>query len=105
MGNQVCCAGPVAEYEHFHQVHSNNRRKGNHSNIDSDRGPLGVQMPEKRNGRSKSPMSYMERIEQKKQCLLTDKISLDFTKSFNPPMKSQMAIAALTNKNGCKITS
>jgi len=47
----------------------------------------------------------MDRVDQKKKCLLVDKISLDFSKPFNPPIKSSMALAALTNKNGCKISS
>ena len=39
------------------------------------------------------------------KCLLVDKYSLDFSKPFNPPNKSALALAAMQNKNGCRISS
>ena len=39
------------------------------------------------------------------RCILTDKLSLDMSKPFNPPNKSVLAMAAHQGKNGCKIQS
>ena len=135
MGNQVCCAGANgADFEHFQQAHHYNRRNRGHSHQRDDpfsdgkplapgRGPPTAGRRD-RDGRGRagavnnslrsvSPLRappsdklMLKQIQdQRMKCLLVDKYSLDFTKPFNPPNKSALALAALQNKNGCRISS
>lgn len=52
------------------------------------------------NGIQQPPQFVMDR----QRCLLVDRNSLEFSKKFVPPMKSQIAMAAYQNKNGFRIT-
>ena len=51
MGNQVCCTGSNAEFEHFQQVHHYNRRNRGHSHHRED-----VNNETRSNGGARAPV-------------------------------------------------